>query len=236
MTAVLVIGALAIILLAVLVVGLLRSHAEIIRSLHQLGVNEEGERRAPHPTQPRPRLTDKAPADVVGQTLNGSAIHVGVSGSDTRTMLAFLSTGCSSCLGLWESLRNEDPVAGLANTRLVVITKGPEAESHSRLLELAPDGVTVIQTTEAWEEYGVPVTPYFIMVDGASGEIVGEGSAASWGQVRSLIGRALADRDLAETGDSEDAEFRADAELRRAGIRPGDPSLYPEDPPVGEDS
>ena len=42
MTALIVIEGVALLLLALLVVGLLRSHAEILRALHRLGVDVEG--------------------------------------------------------------------------------------------------------------------------------------------------------------------------------------------------
>jgi len=158
-------------------------------------------------------------------------MHVGVSGTETNTMLAFLSSGCSSCLVLWDGLRHEDPVADLPNTRLVVVVKGPQAESQSRLEELAPEGVTVLQSDDAWADYGVPVTPFFVLIEGQTGEIVGEGSAASWSQVQSLIGQALADRSA-----SGDEDFRSDVELRKAGIEAGHESLYPKGPPIESQS
>jgi hypothetical protein len=233
MTAVLVIEGLAILLLAVLVVGLLRSHAEILRALHRLGVTEEGDLGASAHPHPRPRLTDEAPSDIAGESLTGSATHVGVAGTGSNTLLAFLSSGCTACIGLWETIERDQPGKGLPNTRLVVVTKGPEAESRSRLLQLAPRDTTVVQSSPAWDDYGVPVTPYFVLIEGETGTIVGEGSAATWQQVESLIGQALADRemDAGSDGDS-DSEFRADQELRRAGIGPGDSSLYPEAPPM----
>jgi len=69
------------------------------------------------------------------------------------------------------------------------------------------------------------VTPYFVLVEGATGAVIGEGSASSWGQVRSLIGQAVADSD-ARSGAGDD-EMLADRELRKAGIGPGHESLYP---------
>lgn len=231
MTALLIIEAVAIALLAVLVVGLLRSHAEILKSLHDLGVREDSSAPVQAPrVRPRPSHGADTPSDLAGQTLTGSTLHIGVTDTEVRTLLAFMSSGCSACIGLWEDMRSEDPTAQLSNTRLVVVTKGPEAESQSRLTELAPPGITVIQTTEAWESYGVPVTPYFVLVDGPTGEIVGEGSASSWKQVNSLIMQAVGDRDAAGSG----SEMRADAELRRAGIGPGHSSLYPGEAPVDE--
>lgn len=227
MTAVLIVEGVAILLLAMLVVGLLRSHAEILRALHEMGVRPDADEiQTASGLRPRPRLGTEVPADIAGTTPAGSTVHIGVTGTDTRTLLAFLSTGCSSCLPLWEALKQHDPVEGLADTRLVVVTKGPEAESPSRLQQLAPGDATVVQATDAWDSYGVPVTPYFVLVDGSTGDIVGEGSASTWGQVGSLILQATGDRDLAGSG----GELPADRELRRAGIGPGHPTLYPGDP------
>lgn len=231
MTAVLIIEAIAIGLLAILVVGLLRSHAEILRALHDLGVRQVGD-EAPNPgvLRPRPRTASNGVADISGSTPSGSTRHIGVTGIQTRTLLAFLSTGCSSCVPLWEELQSDNPVQDLPDTRIVVVTKGPEAESPSRLNQLAPKGSTVIQSTEAWDSYGVPVTPYFVLVDGPTGEIVGEGSASSWAQVNSLIVQAAEDREATEAGEG----LRADRELKRAGIGRGHPSLYPVRPPTRE--
>ena len=234
MTALLIIEGLAIILLAVLVVGLLRSHAEILRALHQLGagVGDHQENAADRFARPRPRLVANGAQDFVGTTLGGSTVHIGVSGTEHRTLLAFLSTGCASCLTLWEGMRSEDPLEGLENTRLVLVAKGRESESQSRLEQLAPAGHTLVQATEAWEEYGVPVTPYFVLVDGVTGAVIGEGSASSWGQVRSLIGQAVADAGARSSGDGD--EMAADRELRKAGIGPGHESLYPPEAPEEE--
>ncbi len=232
MTAVLIIEGIAIILLAVLVVGLLRSNADVMRALHELGAGEPGNdassrRRHQH----RAPTRQGASPDIAGSTLTGSAVHVGITGAQHPTLLAFLSTGCSACVGLWEELAAGVGPIGRDDTRLVVVTKGAEAESESRLRELAPKDVPLIQSTEAWVEYEVPVSPYFVLVDGPSGSVIGEGSAGSWGQVSSLMSQALADTGADRLDKLENGEFRADAELRRAGIGPGDASLYPDGPP-----
>jgi hypothetical protein len=231
MTAVLIIEGVAIVLLAVLVVGLLRSNADVLRALHELGAGELGASatRSRH-QHAAPQREGSAP-DVSGETLSGSAVHIGVSATDHSTLLAFLSTGCSACMGLWEGLRTGVGRVGGDDTRLVVVTKGREAESESRLRELAPEGVSLVQSTGAWADYEVPVSPYFVLVDGPTGSVIGEGSAGSWGQVASLMNQALADAGTGRPERIDNGELRADAELRRAGILPGDPSLYREKRP-----
>jgi hypothetical protein len=233
MTAVLIIEGVAIILLAILVVGLLRSNADVLRALHELGAGEPGasssRRRHQHAA---PQREGSAP-DVTGETLSGSAVHIAVSGTGHSTLLAFLSTGCSACMGLWEGLATGVGRIGRDDTRLVVVTKGREAESESRLQELAPAGVSLVQSTGAWTDYEVPVSPYFVLVDGPTGSVIGEGSAGSWGQVASLMSQALADAGSDRPARIDNGELRADAELRRAGILPGDPRLYHQDRPDG---
>ena len=55
---------------------------------------------------------------------------------------------------------------------------GPEGESASAITGLAPEHVLVVMSSEAWDAYGVPGSPYFVYIDGATGSIVGEGHRA----------------------------------------------------------
>ena len=188
-------------------------------------------------------------------------MHVPVSGEGRRTLLAFLSSGCSVCRTFWDELSTGDAdVPGGA--RLAVVTKGPEEESASRLRLLAGPRLEVVRSSAAWSDYGVPGSPYFVYVE--DGVITGEGSSTTWAQVRDLMGQAVDDaaaaRELAArqrsspgrtpygrtpagtTPHGQDA-VREDAvrddvggidrELLRAGIHPGHPSLY--EPPEAPD-
>jgi hypothetical protein len=241
-------------LLGVLVVGLLRSHAEILKALHELGVNlEDGADHVPAPrsaavSRHRPsRTVDGVPgprsdgplgvaADLSGSLPRGGAAHIAVTGVEHRTLLAFLSSGCGTCGSFWEALRH-DPAATLPDpsTRIVVVTNGAHVESPAAVADLAPPGLVTLMTSEAWDDYGVPVSPYFILVDGPSGEVVGEGAGTSWAQVVDLLSRAVADGAAAARGPArrasrmggKDRADRVDRDLRAAGIEPGDPSLYP---------
>ncbi|HEX2118826.1 MAG TPA: hypothetical protein VHF91_06555 [Acidimicrobiales bacterium] len=225
MAQVLAIQAVAILLLGLLVAGLLRSHAEILRKLHELGAGLD-----PDATPATPGATTRLPApvrrtaatgfDLSGITPADEAVRIGVVGARQSTLLAFLSSGCLTCGGFWDTFAGTDRLAVPGGARLVVVTKGPEAESPSRIRELSPSAFPVVMSTEAWLEYKVPHTPYFVYVDGPTGRIVGEGSAQSWQQVVSLWSQAVAD--AAGTGDA-----RADRELLQAGIHPGHESLYP---------
>jgi hypothetical protein len=87
----------------------------------------------------------------------------------------------------------------------------------------------------AWSDFNVPGSPYFVLVDGASGSVRGEGTALSWPRVVDLAAVATGDDRLADdiahdprkpTGDLR-RESEVDRVLLDAGILPGDPSLYP---------
>lgn len=227
------VGGLAVVvaLLGVLVVGLLRSHAEILKALHELGVGLDPDGTHDH-AHPDAAMAIPGPAgpgveavgrdlDIVGVTVAGGPRQVGVAGSSQRTLVAFLSSSCLTCRTFWEAFSEPD-LAVPGGARLVIVTKGPEAESPSAISELAPPHHLVVLSSQAWDAYRVPGAPYFAVVDGPTGRIVGQGSAPTWPRVAELLRRAIAD---SEAGPDREAEV--DAVLRAAGIEPGDPSLYP---------
>lgn len=238
MAALVAVEAVAIVLLGVLVVGLLRSHADILRELHRLGANlDDGQRQ--HRTGSVTSVSLVAPrrnprggptaADLTGTTPTQESVQLGVAGARHDTLLAFLSSGCNTCSSLWRSLKETPSIDLPDRTRLIVVTKGPAEESLSRIRELAPGDVPVVMSTQAWKDYGVPVTPYFVHVDGPSGEIVGQGSGTTWSQVISLLRQATEDDREARRRwppTSAERETDVDRKLLAAGIRPGDPSLY----------
>lgn len=251
-----------VVVLAVLVVGLLRSHAEILRALHDLGVNlEDGAPEGRNRTfelGTRPRSGVASPDtpvaervgesglaspvdgplgdahDLMGVTPTGDAAAISVRDTGTITLLAFLTSGCASCLDFWEAF--EDPrnqrIAG-RDSNLVVLTKGPEAESPGAIAELAHPELNVLLSSEAYDDYSVPIAPYFVLIDGAESRIIGEGAAASFDQLSSLLSKALTDsgrglgarrsrRALLGGGKPQ----TADEALEAAGIGPGHPSLH----------
>ncbi|MFM7069400.1 MAG: hypothetical protein ACKOYM_08080, partial [Actinomycetes bacterium] len=153
MTAVVAVLSVVVVLLAVLVVGLLRSHAEILRALHDLGVNlEDGapehgaarsfsagsraeERRAagspiagvpedemiagvvPAAASTDERVGESGLAlpsagplgdahDLMGVTPAGDAAAIAINGTKGLTLLAFLTSGCVTCLDFWEAFRS----------------------------------------------------------------------------------------------------------------------------------
>jgi hypothetical protein len=227
--AIVLLEAAAIGLLGLLVAGLLRSHAEILRQLHHLGggLDLSG---APPVRHPPPRSTSGRPAgserravgSLVGQTPGGEVVSLALDRPGQRTMLLFLSSGCGTCAAWWEGLRAGTHTQVLPGTEVIVVARDAAEESPSLLVGMAPADVPVVLASAAWEAFSVPGSPYAVLVDGADAAVIGEGVAHSWEQLGSLVGQHLGDVVL------RGRERRADADLRSAGIHPGHPSLRPE--------
>ncbi|MGZ4712860.1 MAG: hypothetical protein ACXVJ7_06760 [Acidimicrobiia bacterium] len=246
MTALVVLLGVVVALLVVLVVSLLRSHAEILRTLHDAGLGHEpgaaapAARRGAAPSTPSAGPSPEA-SDISGVTPDGDAVAVGIVGSETPTLLAFLSSGCLTCREFWETFgaRRRDVPGG---ARLVVVTMSPEDESVGAVRRLVTEHTLVVMSTPAWEAYEVEGSPYFVYVDGETGAVVGEGTATSWDRVREMVADSMDDGALAASRRRAAArqrraarrhltdrarESRADDALAAAGIEPGDARLYP---------
>jgi hypothetical protein len=213
----------------VLVAGLLRSNAELLRRVGRAGdeaTSRFGERGAVATAQPADLAPPPPPdrrstraAPVAGTTPDGDAIKLDFDGGVARpTLLAFLSSGCTSCAEFWETLA--EPLL-TDSVQTVIVTHGPDRERRARLRALAPEGVPVVMSSQAWDDYGVPGSPYFVLVDGA---IAGEGVATTWPALSSLVNDAIEDQpDTAAPTRAQTIE----ATLAAAGIGPSHPSLRP---------
>jgi hypothetical protein len=215
-------------LLVLLVAGLLRSHAEILRRLGPPSAEGEdrgeGERLDPRLPAPGGRTATREGNEIVGVTLEREPVKIGFGEGYPPTLLAFLTSGCTVCEGFWKDLREERRPAELpAEIRVVAVTKDPTHESPSRLRSLAPPGTPVVMSSAAWSDYGVPAAPYFVYLEGDA--ILGEGSATGWKQISSLVRDAIEDLGAARGGEARTRDI--DRVLASAGIGPGHPSLYP---------
>ena len=267
MLALVIAEAVAVALLGVLVAGLLRSHADILKKLHDMGssldpvldrspgtLSSSISGNDPIGNLSAPNRSLGVAMDISGSTPTGESVVVGIAGSRSDTLLAFLSSGCSTCVELWRQFREGKVEELPGNPRIVVVARDSTEESPNALANLAPNNLKVVMSSRAWTDYGVPGAPYFIMIDGMNSSIVGEGSARSWGQIGDLVRQALIDKEpqsISPTLSSSanvhpsptmerDAisrlkqgrlngpqrEARADAQLAAAGIGPGDASLF----------
>jgi hypothetical protein len=217
------------VLLCLVVTGLLRSHADIIRALHSLGVgvgdpghvgSDDGVTSPVHLRAGPPLPSERSSTsvhDIEGVTPSGDAIVASMATSGL-TLLAFLSSGCASCAGFWAALADPAKLALLpTGIRVVVVTKGPEWESPEAIAAKAPRGTPVVMSTDAWGAYEVPGSPYFAQV----ADLVHRAEGDAHGPTTQSRAKALG-------LDGPAREQANDAELLAAGITPGHPSLYPQ--------
>lgn len=196
MTALVAVETLLLALVVLLMLGLLRSHAEILRRVHapdghaHESAAEDEELAAASEYAVRPKLTD--PVDIEGEDLYRRRMTVPVASSGQPHLLAFLSGGCSVCEAIWDELQNYEDLPLPNKATVVLVAKGRNEESISRLRRLMPPYLTVVLSSKAWEDYRVPGSPYFVYV-GESGSIEGEGSARSWSRAMSLLEDAIGD-------------------------------------------
>lgn len=225
-----IIEGIVILLLTVLVAGLLRSHADILRTLDRLGAGEDSMPpvRGGVALGPTRRSTDTVPTGaIVGVTLDGQSRSIALTGTRGYVLAAFLSSGCSTCRPFWSSFDRELDLPH-PDIRTVIVTKDSGEESMSDLKTLAPRELPVVMSSETWDAFRVPGTPYFQLIDAADGTVLGEGSAANWGRLVEMIRRAIGDEQKPSGLRRNTAErlVDSDEELRRAGIAPGDEALY----------
>lgn len=230
MVAVVSVETVLLVLLVILVAGLLRSHAAIMRRLGPEDSTHPPDSPARTPAVqvsqvpgPGSGVTGDAPG-LSGVTPAGDAIGLAFT-AGAPTLLAFLTSGCSSCAEFWGSLGERRLPTGV---RTVIVAHGAERERSAKLRELAPAGIPVVMSSQAWADYEVPGSPYFVLVDGG---VLGEGVATTWHALASLVGDALEDQREARAQGGEERAVRIDDTLAAAGIGPGHPSLYPDRAP-----
>jgi hypothetical protein len=237
MTALVLVETVLLAVLTVLVAGLLRAYGTVLRRLHELEHGDgDGARQFDllPVTAARPvAAAEFGPAhDIAGETLNGELVTARVVGVQHDTLLLFLSSGCASCETFWGELARPDSIQLPSDTRLIIVAQSAEDESTSELAALAPDGLDVVLSSDAWRAYSVPGSPHVVYVDGASGRIRGEGTGQSLRQVAELLARSTGDAGFVtgvaapKSGRDRSQETAVDRELLAAGILPGDPQLY----------
>ena len=190
-------------LLAVLVTGLLRSHAEILRGAPRARRRSRPRGRARRARCSRHARHARWGAPPARRFPDGGRHRRRVAGRRRRLHRGrgrrapdparVPDERLHDVRRVLERVRRRPPLAGSRWSRLVVVTQGPEAESPARLQKFVPRDVPVVMSSAAWDAYDVPVAPYFAFVDGGSGAVVGEGAAGTWDHLPAMLDQALAD-------------------------------------------
>jgi len=224
-----------VLLLGMLVVGLLRSHGDILKRLESIGAGLGGDHDHGQITLTRKTSTPAADRTITGITPDGDPLVASLASGADPTLIAFLSTTCTTCTPFWEGLQSSLMYFGGRRHRVVIVTLGESEESPTRAMSLAAPGVDVVMSSEGWKDFDVPGAPYFALIEPETGNLIGEGSAMSYESLEEFLSDATNDRDWDLTMGGGSEEDRIDAELRKAGIEPGDPRLYPSKGDIDED-
>jgi hypothetical protein len=97
-----------------------------------------------------------------------------------RLALLFLTSSCQSCLQLWQEAKGGDPA-----TPVVLVTPGPEMESRRKAEQLAPEGLTVVMSGDAWSLYDVLGAPWLVVIEDER-IIHDERSPETWEEVKHI--------------------------------------------------
>jgi hypothetical protein len=139
--------------------------------------------------RPIPSGSFDAPApwparDLLGVSPSGDPMEVSVADSVGTLLLVFLHTDCDGCEEFWHGLRNPDAIGLAPGTSAVVVTKGPETLS-SDVVKASAAGiqVPVVMSNRVWSDYRVLGYPFFVLVDRASSQVIGETVGLGWSDV-----------------------------------------------------
>jgi hypothetical protein len=192
-------------LLAALCVGLLRTNASLTRRVDALEIAAERTRRrqsAGSRTETSQESTMESSVgggaddddegglvSLDGTSPDGRPLSVDLQGDDPQ-LIAFLSTSCGICTSLWERMQSGALAAESPQLRSVVVTKSASLEDTDRVQELTGAGdVPTVMSTQAWEDYEIPGSPYFLLVGGDPRDVIGEGPVSGWADLSAIVGR-----------------------------------------------
>ena len=244
---------------ALLVVGLLRSHAEILRRLHDLGVDLDDARRTREPcTRDQFNVFPEVPSpgptrrrcrpgrDLSGVDLADGAVSVRVVGAPHTHADRLPVRHLPHLRALLGRVRPAGRARPLARRAARDRDQGPrrgEPGAHRR--RRARRGIPLVMSREAWDGLRrARARPTSCWSTARPGQARGEGTGIDWPQVRGLLDAgqpttrcspASSRRGGCAKPAADDArERRVDAELMAAGIRPGDPASTRRPTPSGD--
>ena len=169
------------VLLVVLVAGLLRSNAELLRRLGPAGAAEPPRAGAAGPgARPCARPRDAGGPAVAGTSLAGDPVTLAFDGAGVVADAAGVpDQRLRHVRGLLGGSRRARQWPGV---QTVIVTHGPEREQPAKLAALAPDGVPVVMSGEAWADTRFPARP-------TSYSSTARSAARAWPRPRSALAR-----------------------------------------------
>jgi hypothetical protein len=137
---------------------------------------------APSAPSARPPRTGAAAPDIRGCTPGGALIEIRLEPQPLN--LFFLTSGCYGCRPLWEGFGSRPAPAEMG--RVVLVTPSPSTESALAVGRLAPRGIQVVMSSDAWHDYWVTLAPWFVRV--SAGVVADDHPApTTWDAVATLL-------------------------------------------------
>jgi hypothetical protein len=104
-------------------------------------------------------------------------------------LLCFLATRCDGCDSFWQGLGDGASEPLPADVSCVILTKSASEADVVEVQRLSEEigRWPVVMTSEAWHQFQVLSYPFFVLVEGASCDIVGETVGFGWADVRTMV-------------------------------------------------
>jgi hypothetical protein len=191
------------VVIALLVLGLLRSHAETLRWQREHDEREgEGEGLREHQAELREQQAElredplrRAPG-IEGVDLRLQPTVLEFDGLTQPVLLAFLTSGCFACRHFWDVLQQSPhPPDVPGGARVIVVAKDRRDDSLSGLRKLASGNTRVVLSSEAWVTFRARTSPYFVYV-APGGAILGSGVSETWDQLHDRLENVLGDIEI----------------------------------------
>jgi hypothetical protein len=136
--------------------------------------------------------------DIEGVDPSGTRLRIEIVGSAEPVLLLFLSSSCPGCGDMWEGAEDLRRAVGRP-VRVVVVTRGPEAEDAAAIAGLVPAvqgdataGVPIaaVMSSQAYVDYRVAGPPFYALTSGP--EVCTEGVAWGVAETAAAVRQALA--------------------------------------------
>ena len=134
-----------------------------------------------------PRIGERAP-DISAVDVHGQTVTLGVD-RQRQTLLVFMSTDCSACLGLMPAVRSLWKSERKHLEIVLVSVSGTDSEAHGYLARHRLAGIPLVVSKSLAETYQVAMPPYAVLI-GADQLVKAKGLVNHFEHLESLLNAA----------------------------------------------
>ena len=115
---------------------------------------------------------------IEGVRPDGSRVSIDLHG---RRLVAFLTSSCQGCAWWWGHL---DKAPSGVPELAAVVTPDPSLESARAVSQLAPQGVSVVMSSDTWNRFSVRQSTTFLVLD--EGRVSARAVPTSWQDILAI--------------------------------------------------